>query len=167
MPSSLSLTGKRWVLKNDLVPKNTDDLVSLLMRSRGISVFDDQQTLSDPFLFPEMEKAVERIKKAIASGETIGIFGDYDADGITAAAQLIRYVRRRGMEPVVYLPDRLKEGYGMKKASIDALHDKGVTLLITVDTGITAHREIAYAQSLGIDVIVTDHHRPSPRAAGT
>lgn len=116
--------------------------------------------LSDPFLFPEMHEAVARIKSAIATRETIAIFGDYDADGITAALQLVRFFRRHGIEPLVHLPDRVAEGYGMKTKSIDALHAKGVTLLITVDTGISAHAEIAYSKAHGIDVIVTDHHRP-------
>lgn len=107
-----------------------------------------------------MQKAVERIQRAMKSGETIGIFGDYDADGVTATAQLVRYFRRHNIEPIVYLPDRMKDGYGMKIPSIDALKVKGVSLVITVDTGIAAHAEIAYASTLGIDVVVTDHHRP-------
>lgn len=107
-----------------------------------------------------MKKAVDRIHHAMQSGETIGIFGDYDADGVTATAQLVRYFRRHNIEPVAYLPDRMKDGYGMKVPSVDALKAKGVSLLITVDTGIAAHTEIAHAASLGMDVIVTDHHRP-------
>ncbi len=108
-----------------------------------------------------MKKAVARIERALADGETVAIFGDYDADGITATAQLVRFFRRRKVEPVVHLPDRAKEGYGMKIVSINALKAKGVSLIITVDTGISAHAEIAHAAELGIDTIVTDHHRPS------
>jgi len=128
-----------------------------LINTRILSSTD---ALSDPLLFPEMEKAVDRIEKAVESKETIGIFGDYDADGVTATAILVRALRRRGVDPVVYLPDRMKEGYGMKEQSIRSLAGKGVTLLLTVDTGIAAHKEIALATELGIDTIVTDHHKP-------
>jgi single-stranded-DNA-specific exonuclease len=134
------------------------DIVATLRAERGLS-FDPTSKLSDPFLFPEMKKAVERITKAIHTKETVAIFGDYDADGITAAAQMTRFFRRHKVEPVVHLPDRVKEGYGMKKASIDGLKAKGVSLIITVDTGIAAHAEIAHATGLGMDVIITDHHR--------
>ena len=161
MPSPLSLTGRRWVVRENGSTGNADQLPSLLATERGIALSSTAiERLSDPFLFSEMRTAVDRIAKAIAANETIAIFGDYDADGITASAQLIRYFRRRGKEPVSYLPDRLCEGYGMKKKSIDALHAKNVTLIITVDTGVTAHEEIAYAASLGIDSVITDHHRP-------
>jgi single-stranded-DNA-specific exonuclease len=135
------------------------DIVTELRKERGI-IDDPTAKLFDPFLFPEMTKAVTRIHEAIAEKEIVGIFGDYDADGVTATAQMVRYFRRHGLEPVVYLPDRMKDGYGMKKHSIDLLKTKDVTLIITVDTGITAHTEIAHAATLGIDVIVTDHHRP-------
>lgn len=130
----------------------------MLRTERSISDAPEAK-LSSPFLFPEMGAAVARIQRAIDDKETVGIFGDYDADGITGTAQLVRYFRRHGVEPVVHLPDRAKEGYGMKIMSIDALKAKGVSLIITVDTGIAAHDEIAHAQQLGIDVIVTDHHR--------
>lgn len=106
-----------------------------------------------------MQKAIGRIEKAITNKENIGIFGDYDADGVTGTAILVRALRRRGIEPIVHLPDRLKEGYGMKDESVRLLKEKGVTLLLTVDTGIASQGEIALASSLGIDTIVTDHHR--------
>ncbi len=136
------------------------DIVSFFAKQRGLQdlLQTEKLVLSDPLLFPEMGRAVDRIRSAIESGEIIGIFGDYDADGITGTAQLVRYFRRHGREPVVHLPHREKEGYGMKKPSIDLLHQKGVALLITVDTGITAKAEIEHAMSLGMDVIVTDHH---------
>ncbi len=107
-----------------------------------------------------MHGAVDRIEAALTKGETIGIFGDYDADGITGTAQLVRFFRRRGTEAVVFLPSRLLDGYGLKEASVDEIAAKGVTLLITVDTGVTAHAEIAALKAKGVDVIVTDHHRP-------
>ncbi len=156
MSAILSLTGRRWLLKRQ--QPAGDDLIDQLRRERGINDSVDQK-LSDPFLFAEMNIAVQRIEAALKNKETLAIFGDYDADGITGTAQLVRYFRRHGLEPLVHLPDRVKEGYGMKKESIDRLKEKGATLLITVDTGISAHAEIAYATALGIDVIVTDHHR--------
>ncbi len=154
--SLLSLTGKLWkIARPD--PHGTE-IVDLLRRERSISD-DPTGTLFDPFLFPEMQRAVNRIETAMQAGETIAVFGDYDADGITATAQLVRFFERHGITVLTHLPDRVKEGYGMRKESIDLLKEKGVNLIITVDTGISAHDEIAHARSLGIDVIVTDHHR--------
>ncbi|MSR67307.1 single-stranded-DNA-specific exonuclease RecJ [Candidatus Peribacteria bacterium] len=161
--SLLSLTGKLWKIHR---PEPQDHgIVDLLRKERGIAD-DPAGKLFDPFLFPEMQKAVDRIEHAMKKKETIAIFGDYDADGITATAQLVRFFERHGITPLVHLPDRVKEGYGMRKESIDLLREKGVSLIITVDTGISAHDEIAHAKSLSIDVIVTDHHRPSPRGDG-
>ena len=155
MTATLSLTGKRWVLRRE---GESPDIIATLKAERGIAD-DPTARLSDPLLFPDMAKAVARIRRAMDTREVIGIFGDYDADGITGTAQLMRAFRRHGLEPVVHLPHRALEGYGMKIASIDVLKQKGVTLLITVDTGISAHAEIAHAKKLGMDVIVTDHHR--------
>lgn len=155
-PPSLSITGKKWILKRE---GTLSDIAAVLRAERKL-FHDPAARLSDPMLFPDMKRAVERIIRAVDKKETIGIFGDYDADGITGTAQLLRFFRRHGVEPVVHLPHRAAEGYGMKKESVDALKKKGVTLLITVDTGIAAHAEVSHAKSLGIDVIITDHHRP-------
>ncbi len=156
MPPFLSLTGKLWKLHR---PEPHDgSIIDTLRRERKI-IDDPTAKLFDPFLFPEMQRAVDRIESAMKKKETIAIFGDYDADGITATAQLVRFFERHGITPVVHLPDRIKEGYGMRKESIDALQAKGASLIITVDTGISAHEEIAHANGLGIDVMVTDHHR--------
>ena len=143
-------------MRRDAVP----DLIETLAKERGLEdvVTGKPLKLSDPLRFPEASKAVERIERAMTSGETIGIFGDYDADGITGVAQVVRFFRRHNVEPVVHLPHRATEGYGMKIESLNALHAKGVKVLITVDTGIAATAEIAHAKSLGMDVIVTDHH---------
>ena len=157
----LSLTGKHWMIHHPHPVMPSPSFVQEMARARGIDPSADaMEKLSDPFLFPGMEKAVKRIKQALHDGETIGIFGDYDADGITGTAQLIYALRRHGAEPVVYLPDRAKEGYGLKALSVDALKARGVSLLITVDTGIASVSEVAYAKTLGIDTIITDHHRP-------
>ncbi len=105
-----------------------------------------------------MPQATERIRSAIAAHETIEIFGDYDCDGITATALLARFFRRHGVAPVMRLPHRVHDGYGLNPSIVKECAARGVTLLLTVDTGITAVQEIAAASALGIDVIVTDHH---------
>jgi single-stranded-DNA-specific exonuclease len=158
MPSPLSFTGKHWRIRRKKSFTSSDDIPILLARERKL--LPGVEKLSDPFMFSEMKAAVQRIEHAMASGEMIGIFGDYDADGITGVAQLVRFFRRHNIEPIVHLPDRLSEGYGLQEASLRSLAQKGVSLLITVDTGVTAHGEIALAKTLGMDVIVTDHHRP-------
>lgn len=159
----LSLTGRRWQLKRSTSFASMDSMLATLASERGLSDIGaaTRATLSDPMLFPEMGRAVDRIRSAIEKRETIAIFGDYDADGITGTAQLVRFFRRHGVEPIPYLPHRMKEGYGLKNESIDQINAKGTTLIITVDTGIAAHAQIAHANRLGIDVIVTDHHHPS------
>lgn len=159
--SELSLTGKRWLIARQKPFLKSDDVVQELTRQRGLT--SEQSELSDPFLFPEMRSAVQRIHTAVKKRETVGIFGDYDADGITGVAQLVRFFRRAGIEPVVFLPHRERDGYGVKQGPLEDMVKKGVTLLITVDTGITAQEPIAYASSKGMDVIVTDHHTASAR----
>jgi single-stranded-DNA-specific exonuclease len=148
------------VLKRPAPFTASDDIAAILAAERNIALIDSPTfSLSDPFLFPEMQKAVDRIELAMKKGETIGIFGDYDADGITGTAQLVRFFRRHNIEPVVYLPDRLNDGYGLKTKTVDILQSKNIKLLITVDTGIAAHNEIKLLVARGIDTIVTDHHR--------
>lgn len=161
--SSLSLTGKRWSLpehtealpKGDAFGVNASHILLRLLRERGI---EENTKLVPPSVYPDMKKSVERIKKAIADNEHVGIFGDYDCDGVTAAAQLIRYFRRQGIEPSVRLPHRVHDGYGLKKAVAQEIIAAGVQLLITCDTGIASVEEIARLSANDIDVIVTDHH---------
>lgn len=112
----------------------------------------------DPFLMADMEPAVDRVLAAVASGEKIAIYGDYDVDGVTSVTSLYLYLKGLGAEVVYYIPSRAKEGYGMSRLGVDQLAASGVSLIITVDTGITANAEILYAQSLGMDTVVTDHH---------
>lgn len=114
--------------------------------------------LSDPFLLKDMDKAVARINKAISDGEKIMIFGDYDVDGVTSVATLMRYLKSKGASVDYYIPERICEGYGLNNNAIDKFISLGVSLIITVDSGITAHNEIEYANSKGVDVVVTDHH---------
>lgn len=114
----------------------------------------------DPFLITDMKKAVERIIQAIQKQEKITIYGDYDVDGITSITVLKSFLEDRGIEVDSYIPNRLEEGYGLNKEAIGKIVEKGCQLMITVDCGISAVEEIAYANSFGIETIVTDHHEP-------
>ena len=119
-------------------------------------------TPHDPFLMKDMDRAVERMETALAQKEKIAIFGDYDVDGATSVSLLYLYLSERGADVGYYIPSRSKEGYGLSAAAIDILQKKGVSLMVTVDTGITSVDEIAYAKSVGIDTVVTDHHACRP-----
>ena len=121
-----------------------------------------ESALSDPFLLPDMDRAVGRIGRALDGFEKIAVYGDYDADGVTATAMLYSYLESCGGNVMYYIPEREGEGYGLNRGAVDALHAQGVTLIVTVDNGISSVDEIAYAKSLGIDTVVTDHHRPGP-----
>ncbi len=114
----------------------------------------------DPYLITDMEIAVERIIKAIESKEKVTIYGDYDVDGITSITVLKSFLKEIGLEASVYIPNRLDEGYGLNKNAIDKIAEEGCNLMITVDCGISGIEEIDYANSLGIETIVTDHHEP-------
>ena len=118
----------------------------------------DINTLHDPFLMKDMDKAVDRISEAIKNGETIAIYGDYDVDGVTSVTSLYLYLQSKGADIVYYIPSRDKEGYGLCDAAIGVLADLGVSLIVTVDTGITADHEVRYAAQKGIDMVITDHH---------
>ena len=124
----------------------------------------------DPFLLPDMEKAVTRLKQARQQGEKIVIYGDYDIDGLSATALLLDAFGKFGFEDVdAFIPNRFVEGYGMTMGAVDKVRDMGADLIVTVDTGSLCHAEIAYAASLGIDTVVTDHHNvaetPPPSVA--
>lgn len=114
----------------------------------------------DPYLITDMEIAVERIIKAIENKEKVTIYGDYDVDGITSITVLKSFLKEIGLETSVYIPNRLDEGYGLNKNAIDKIAEDGCNLMITVDCGISGLEEIDYANSLGIETIVTDHHEP-------
>ena len=115
----------------------------------------------DPFLLPDMEQAVERIEQAINNNEKILIYGDYDADGITSTTILIKFFKEIGVEVDKYIPNRLEEGYGINNKALEEIKNRGIDLIITVDTGITANDQVKYANELGLDLIITDHHEPS------
>ena len=114
----------------------------------------------DPFLMPDMEKAINRILKAIKEKEKIMVYGDYDVDGITSITVLKNFLEERGLKVGAYIPNRLDEGYGLNKEAIDKIYKDGYKLMITVDCGISGNEEIEYANSLGITTIITDHHEP-------
>lgn len=143
-------------------------LIARLLYNRGITgpteaeVFlrADKRLAIDPFILPDMHQAVNRVYKALLSGEKIAVYGDFDADGITATALLVQGLTELGGDVVPYIPHRLYEGYGLKIPALEKLRKQGVTLVITVDTGITAFAEIEKGQKMGMDILVTDHHVP-------
>ena len=114
--------------------------------------------LNDPFLMNDMDVAVERILKAKEYHEKVTVYGDYDVDGITSVSVIFRFLKELGMEMDYYLPSRLEEGYGLNNDAITSIKERGTRLLITVDCGISAYEEVEFAKSIGIDVIITDHH---------
>ena len=179
----LSLTGRQWVIR-DCDERERDHLVAAmgispvaarLLVNRGLSdpvaarsfLEPDLNGLHDPALLPDIEKAVERLRSAIASNETIMIYGDYDADGVTSTSLLIQFLRLLGVSPRHYIPNRVEEGYGLHTEAIEAAAADGVRLIITVDCGTSAAAEVERARELGLDVVITDHHEPPhtvPRA---
>jgi single-stranded-DNA-specific exonuclease len=150
------------------------DLPELLARvivGRGIEVADVEAYLDptvkrlmpDPHAVTAMEQAALRLADAVARGERIAIFGDYDVDGAASSALLARFLRSAGLDPIVYIPDRIFEGYGPNLEAIRGLAERGVTLLVTVDCGTTSIEPLAEARALGLDVIVIDHHQADER----
>ncbi len=143
-------------------------IVARLLVSRGITepeaarafLTADLDSLHDPMLLPDMDKAVERVAQAVRRGEKTAVYGDYDVDGQTSTALLVRGLAALGLRPDWYIPERVAEGYGLNQAAVDELGAAGVRLLITVDCGIQASAEVARAQAVGMDVIITDHHEP-------
>lgn len=145
-----------------------DPFTALILTSRGITEYEDVEeffdtdfSFCDSYLIRDMDKAVERIQKAIEMYEKICVFGDYDADGVTSTALMYSYLRSEGADVTYYIPDRIAEGYGMNKNAVKKIAESGVKLIVTVDNGISAIDEVDYAKTLGVDVVVTDHHKPS------
>src|SRR5690606_11133164 len=118
--------------------------------------------MPDPFLFRDMDKAAERILRAIDTGEKIALFGDYDVDGATSTALMTRFLRTMGVEPTLYIPERLLEGYGPNTQAFQQLITAGHTLIITLDCGVLAYEPIALAEKNNVDVVVLDHHMAAP-----
>ncbi len=153
--------------KNLAVECDIDPFIAMIAASRGYNdpslleeFLSDELVFSDPYELTDIDKAVECINKAIDQGVTIAVYGDYDCDGVTATALLYSYLVSRGAKVTYHIPNRFTEGYGMNIPAIDELKANGVGLIITVDNGISCKTEIEYAYSLGIKVVVTDHHLP-------
>lgn len=145
-----------------------DPFCSLLLVSRGITddseifdFFSKECRLSSPFEIKDMDKAVERIRRAIEQKEKILIYGDYDADGVTSTALLYLYLKSENADVSTYIPDRNSEGYGLNLDAVKEISENGVKLIITVDNGISAFSEAEYISALGMDLVITDHHKAS------
>lgn len=141
--------------------------LAMLMNIRGLDdaahlreFLGEGEPLSDPFLLKDMDKAAARITRAVDNMEKIAVYGDYDADGVTSTAMLYSYLETRGADVIFYIPQREGEGYGMNMGAVEYLKEQGVSLIVTVDNGISSVQEVARANELGVDVVVTDHHRP-------
>lgn len=191
MSASPRLLARRWVMRapeptciaalcaeGQLGATSLTPLLVRLLVNRGIDTPEKAAAfllpslrtgLRSPLLFPDMHRATERILRARAQGEQVYIYGDYDVDGVTGSAQLLLFLRELGMDPGLYIPHRTREGYGLNAQAMHTIAERGTKVMVTADCGATAHREIALAQSLGIDVIICDHHhvpeqRPSAYA---
>ena len=164
---------KRWKIKEQKIERaneiskkyNISDLVSKILSHKNLNDEEIEKFLKptrkdfyDPFLMPDMDKAIDRIEKAIKEKEKIIIYGDYDADGITSTVILKRFFKDRNIELDTYIPNRLDEGYGLNKKAVEKITKDGYTLMITVDCGITSIEEVDYAKELGLDIVITDHH---------
>ena len=163
-----SVLGRAWVLADDRVDKS-DDLVKNILARRGIdSDVDIQRFLNpsikeympNPSVLVDMDKAANLIANAIEQNKKIAIYGDYDVDGITSTAVFVKYLRMMGVDVVWHLPTREGEGYGLNNNAIAEIASRGVELIITVDCGISCVAEVDFAHSLGMKMVVTDHHSP-------
>ena len=147
---------------------NIGTVTASVLASRGVVTVEQAlsrlsgrgEMLHDPFGIPDMERAVDRIRRAIQAQEHVLIYGDYDVDGITSTSLYVEFFRARGLDVAFQLPNRFRDGYGFNMDTITQLRDRGISLLITADCGTTSRDEVAYAGSCGIDVIITDHHEP-------
>lgn len=173
----MTVVERKWIVKQPADPEvvsrlsaelGIDPVLSTLLAERGIETFSQARSffrpnladLHDPFLMKDMDKAVERLRKAVSSGEKILVYGDYDVDGTTAVALVYSFLRRLTAKVDFYIPDRYDEGYGVSRKGLDWAAENGFTLIITLDCGIKAIEKVAYAKSRGMDVIICDHHLP-------
>lgn len=141
-------------------------LTANVLAARGYKTADEASRFThgrteyhDPMLLKDMDRAVRRIRRAVEQGEKIAVYGDYDVDGITSTCLMVCCIRELGGQCVYYIPERIEEGYGLNCTAVEKLAGEGVRLIVTVDCGVTAVREVERARSLGVDVVVTDHHR--------
>ena len=144
-------------------------IISRILMSRDIVDLDDARRflspslrdLHNPFLMQDMQKAVDRLSRAIYRQEKVVIYGDYDADGITSVVVLLHFIRQIHKNVSYYIPDRITEGYGLNREAVERLRSEEVSLIVTVDCGISDHEPIAHARKCGIDTIILDHHEIS------
>lgn len=147
---------------------NLPEALARALMLRGVTTFDQarlffrpsREHLLDPFLMADMEAAASRLARAVEDGERVLVYGDYDVDGTTATALMVSFLRSQGVEATYFIPDRFRDGYGLKKAGIDFAESCGASLIVALDCGITAVDEARYAASCGIDLIICDHHTP-------
>jgi len=170
------LSHRRWNLLPSVPDKHLvstpglPPLITQLLYNRGLTepsqlelfMVADERLSGNPFLLPDMQPAVARIYRALLSGENIAIYGDFDVDGITATALLVQGLSTLGGKVIPYIPHRLTEGYGLKTTALENLRRQGISLVITVDCGITALSQVKKARKMGLDIIITDHHTPLP-----
>lgn len=169
---------KNWLIRSLDTPEYNDAISSIssalginpvvakLLYNRGYTdvssakafVYMESEMLLDPFKMKDVDRGIDGIKAAIARGERITVYGDYDVDGVTSVCTLYLYLKSQGADVDYYIPNRTGEGYGVSTQAIDAIKENGTKLIITVDTGTTAVEEVEYAKSIGVDFIVTDHH---------
>lgn len=169
---------KQWVIKNAVTPEASakareisqalgiNPIIANLLQARGYDSVDsakkfiymESEVLTDPYKMADMKAAVGRISKAIDNGEKITIYGDYDVDGVTSVCTLYLYLKSHGANVDYYIPNRIGEGYGVSVSAIESLAANGTSLIITVDTGITAEKEVDFAKTLGVEFVITDHH---------
>ena len=144
-------------------------LVQRILESRDVATlpqaeaFFDGHDECDPFSLPDVDKAVARLSRAASTGETVAVFGDFDVDGVTSVALMTEALRSLGAHVIPYIPDRFDEGYGLNTPAISRLHADGATLLIAVDCGTSSVDDVTHARSLGMDVVIVDHHLPAER----
>ncbi len=162
----------RPVVSRALAEAGFSPLLCQVLALRGIEsaekanslLYGGKESLCDPLLMLGMDRARERVLRAIETGETVAVYGDYDVDGITSTCMLTDWLRGKGLTCYYYIPDRNEEGYGLNCGALDSLKARGVSLVITVDCGITAVEEAAYAKQIGVDMVITDHHECRPDA---
>ena len=178
-----SAAGRRWVMRpyderlalTIAQRHGLPDAVSRILSQRGITpeIVADYlnpnlaDVLPDPFVLMDLEKAASRLADAIIHDEKIAVFGDYDVDGATSAACLIRFMRQLGITPVLYVPNRMTEGYGPTVPAFESLIDDGVGVIVTVDCGTMAFKPIEFSQKKNVDVLVLDHHQSDLIVRGT
>ncbi len=173
----MGISEKKWTVKDSAAPETVaqlstelgiDGVLAELLVQRGVTTFEEARSffrprledLHDPFLMTDMDKAVERLHKAITEGEKILVYGDYDVDGTTAVAQVYSFIKMFSQNVSFYIPDRYDEGYGLSYKALDWAGDNDINLVITLDCGIKAIDKVEYARAKDIEVIICDHHLP-------